>query len=133
MAASVSSNDAIKYYITGAEVEPISTAADKSIIGQLSEYIARARGIELPENVSIRARHHILDAIGGMISGSVLPPGRLAIRSPRGQAGAHEARVIGSHLLTTAVNAALANGVMAHSDETDDSQAQSSTHPGCAI
>ncbi len=69
MAASISSNDAIKYYITGAEVEPISTAADKSIIGQLSEYIARARGIELPENVSIRARHHILDAIAAMISG----------------------------------------------------------------
>jgi len=99
----------------------------------LSEYIARARGIELPDNVSLRARHHILDAIAAMVSGSALPPGRLAIRYIQAQGGTPEARVIGSQLLTTAVNAALANGVMAHSDETDDSHAPSSTHPGCAI
>jgi 2-methylcitrate dehydratase PrpD len=111
----------------------ISTVGDKSIISQLSEYIAKARRMELPDNVSIRARHHILDAIAAMVSGSVLPPGRLAIRYIQGQAGTQEARVIGSQLLTTAVNAALANGVMAHSDETDDSHAPSSTHPGCAI
>jgi 2-methylcitrate dehydratase PrpD len=108
-------------------------ASDKPIIDQLSEYIAKARRMELPDNVSIRARHHILDAIAAMVSGSVLPPGRLAIRYIQGQAGTQEARVIGSQLLTTAVNAALANGVMAHSDETDDSHAPSSTHPGCAI
>jgi 2-methylcitrate dehydratase PrpD len=81
----------------------------------------------------IRARHHILDAIAAMVSGSVLPPGRLAIRYIEGQGGAEEARVVGTQLLTAAVNAALANGVMAHSDETDDSHAPSSTHPGCAI
>jgi 2-methylcitrate dehydratase PrpD len=110
-----------------------STIGDKPIIRQLSDYIARARRIELPDNVSLRARHHILDAIAAMVSGSVLLPGRLAIRYIQGQAGAQEARVIGSQLLTTAVNAALANGIMAHSDETDDSHAPSSTHPGCAI
>jgi 2-methylcitrate dehydratase PrpD len=108
-------------------------AGDKPIIVLLSEYIASARRIGLPENVSIRARHHILDAIAAMVSGSVLPPGRLAIGYIKGQGGVREARVIGSELLTTAVNAALANGVMAHSDETDDSHAPSSTHPGCAI
>jgi 2-methylcitrate dehydratase PrpD len=108
-------------------------ARGKPIIGQLSEYIAKARQIELPDNVSLRARHHILDTIAAMVSGSVLPPGRLAIRYIQGQAGAQEARVIGSQFKTTAVNAALANGVMAHSDETDDSHAPSSTHPGCAI
>jgi 2-methylcitrate dehydratase PrpD len=120
-------------YDYGTQIEPITMPGDKPIIRQLSEYIARARGIELPDNVSLRARHHILDAIAAMVSGSVLPPGRLAIRYIQGQAGAEEARVIGSQLLTTAVNAALANGVMAHSDETDDSHAPSSTHPGCAI
>jgi 2-methylcitrate dehydratase PrpD len=111
----------------------ITTAANKPIIKELSEYVAQARRIELPENVSIRVRHHMLDAIAAMVSGSVLPPGRLAIRYIQGQGGTQEARVIGSPLQTTAVNAALANGVMAHSDETDDSHAPSSTHPGCAI
>jgi 2-methylcitrate dehydratase PrpD len=31
------------------------------------------------------------------------------------------------------VNAALANGMLAHADETDDSHAPSQTHPGCGI
>jgi 2-methylcitrate dehydratase PrpD len=31
------------------------------------------------------------------------------------------------------VNAALANGMLAHADETDDSHAASHTHPGCAV
>ena len=91
------------------------------------------RRCQLPSEVASRARQHVLDTIAAMVSGSALPPGRLAIRYIQGQAGAQQARVIGSPLLTTAVNAALANGIMAHADETDDSHAPSSTHPGCAI
>ena len=41
--------------------------------------------------------------------------------------------MIGSRIVTTAVNAALANGMLAHADETDDSHAPSLSHPGCAI
>ena len=41
--------------------------------------------------------------------------------------------MIGSRIVTTAVNAALANGMLAHADETDDSHAPSLTHPGCGI
>jgi 2-methylcitrate dehydratase PrpD len=33
----------------------------------------------------------------------------------------------------SAINAALANGMLAHADETDDSHAPSLTHPGCGI
>ena len=40
---------------------------------------------------------------------------------------------MGSNVATTAINAALANGMLAHSDETDDSHAPSLTHPGCQI
>jgi 2-methylcitrate dehydratase PrpD len=87
----------------------------------------------LPDQVTARVRHHILDAIAAMVSGSELPPGRLAIRYVRAQEGAREARVVGTRFLTTAVNAAMANGIMAHSDETDDSHAPSSTHPACAV
>jgi 2-methylcitrate dehydratase PrpD len=41
--------------------------------------------------------------------------------------------VIGSTFLTNSVNAALANGVMAHADETDDSHLVGRFHPGCGI
>jgi 2-methylcitrate dehydratase PrpD len=111
----------------------MATPAGNSIIKQVSEYVAAAGRTDLPADVSTKAKHHILDAIAAMVSGSVLPPGRLAVRYVADQGGAQEAQVIGSRFLTTAVNAALANGVMAHADETDDSHAPSSTHPGCAI
>ena len=110
-----------------------ATPTGDSIIKQVSEYVAAAGRAELPGDVCIKTKHHTLDAIAAMISGSVLPPGRLAIRYVEGQGGAPEAQVIGCASITTAVNAALANGVMAHADETDDSHAPSSTHPGCAI
>ena len=109
------------------------TPTGNTIIKQVSEYVAAAGRTDIPGDVSTRAKHHILDAIAAMVSGSVLPPGRLAIRYVASQGGAAEAHVVGSALITTAVNAALANGVMAHADETDDSHAPSSTHPGCAI
>jgi 2-methylcitrate dehydratase PrpD len=41
--------------------------------------------------------------------------------------------VIGSRFITTAQHAALANGMLGHADETDDSHAPSLCHPGCAI
>ena len=39
----------------------------------------------------------------------------------------------GSAVVTTAVQAAFAMGMMAHSDETDDSHERAGMHPGCAI
>lgn len=38
-----------------------------------------------------------------------------------------------SAILTAAVNAALANGMLAHADETDDSHKDSRCHPGCGV
>ena len=86
------------YNLEETGIETISTTTEKSIIGQLSQYIAAARRTELPTEVSSRGRQHILDAIAAMVSGSALPPGRLAIRYIEGQGGAQEARVIGSAL-----------------------------------
>jgi 2-methylcitrate dehydratase PrpD len=47
--------------------------------------------------------------------------------------GMPEASVVGTPVRTSMVNAALANGMLAHADETDDSHAPSRTHPGCAV
>jgi 2-methylcitrate dehydratase PrpD len=75
----------------------------------------------------------MLDTIAAIVSGSRLEPGKHAISYVRTLEGNREASVIGSRILTTAVNAALANGMLAHADETDDSHAPSLTHPGCGI
>ena len=68
-----------------------------------------------------------------MISGARLRPGRLAIDYVTKLGGARQASVVGTRLLTCPVHAALANGMLAHADETDDSHAPSRNHPGCAV
>jgi 2-methylcitrate dehydratase PrpD len=100
---------------------------------ELSEYIASALTRALPDAVVEKARHHILDTLAAMVSGTGLKPGRLAISYAQAQGGTPEASVVGTRLRVSAVNAALANGMLAHADETDDSHAPSRTHPGCAV
>jgi 2-methylcitrate dehydratase PrpD len=99
----------------------------------LATYIARAIKKPLPKAVVEKTKHHVLDTIAAMVSGSQLPPGRKAIDYIRTLGGTKEAGVVGSKFITTAENAALANGMLAHADETDDSHAPSLTHPGCGI
>lgn len=106
---------------------------DGSIIGRLSNYVADASKGKLPEEVALKGKHHILDTIAAMVSGTTLEPGQLAIKYAEAQGGTPEAQVVGTPIVTNAVNAALANGILAHADETDDSHAASGTHPGCAI
>ena len=77
-----------------------------------------------------KTKHHVLDTIAAMVSGSRLLPGRKGISYVKTLGGTKEACVIGSRIVTTASNAALANGMFAHADETDDSHAPSLTHPG---
>jgi 2-methylcitrate dehydratase PrpD len=100
---------------------------------RLSAYIASALRRPLPPPVVEKTKHHILDTIAAMVSGSRLTPGKKAIAYVKTLGGVKEACVIGSDIVTNAVNAALANGMLAHADETDDSHAPSLTHPGCGI
>jgi 2-methylcitrate dehydratase PrpD len=102
-------------------------------MARLSAYIASTLDRPLPNKVVEKTKHHILDTFAAMISGSRLGPGIKALAYVKTLGGVKEACVIGSNFTTTAVNAALANGMLAHADETDDSHAPSLTHPGCGI
>jgi 2-methylcitrate dehydratase PrpD len=99
----------------------------------LSDYMAAAKDRALPPDVAEKAKHHILDTVAAMVSGSELPPGRAALALARAQAGRPVATVVGSTILTGPMDAALVNGVLAHSDETDDSHGPSQSHPGASI
>jgi 2-methylcitrate dehydratase PrpD len=103
------------------------------VMRRLSAYVSAAGRRPLPAAVVEKTKHHILDTIAAMISGSRLLPGRKGIAYVKGLGGTKEACVIGSRIVTNAANAALANGMSAHADETDDSHAPSLTHPGCGI
>jgi 2-methylcitrate dehydratase PrpD len=88
---------------------------------ELTAYIANALAAPTPDDVLEKARHHLLDTVAAMVSGSRLRAGLLATTYVRSMAGAPLCTVVGADFLTTPVDAALANGMMAHADETDDS------------
>jgi len=103
------------------------------ITSELSRYIANAVKKPLPRAVSERAKIHLVDTFAAMVSGSRLLPGKAAIAYVRTQGGKPECGVIGTRIVTSAVNAALANGMFGHADETDDTHPPSLTHPGTSV
>jgi 2-methylcitrate dehydratase PrpD len=103
------------------------------LMGEISQYISSALSHPIPTDVQQRAKYHALDTIAAMVSGSRLLPGEMAIKFARTQGGTSEAVVIGSDIVTTTINAALANGMLAHADETDDSHKGSRSHLGCGV
>ncbi len=105
-------------------------AAATDLTGQLARYMVQARDRALPAKVTLEGKHHILDTLGAMVSGSRLKAGEMATAFVRTQGGTAEASVIASNIRTTAINAALANGMCGHGDETDDVELVTKTHPG---
>src|SRR5262245_35978517 len=103
------------------------------VMAALSSYMGAARECVLPDEVAEKTKHHVLDTFAAMISGSHLLPGHAAIQFARGYGGERIATVVGSDVMCGPIEAALANGVLAHADETDDSHAPSLSHPGCAV
>lgn len=104
-------------------ISPITTA--------LADYVARALDRELPASALARTKLHVLDTIAAMVSGSRLRPGQLAARYVDSLGGKPQAMVIGTGVITSAVNAALANAMAAHADETDDTNPVGPFHAGC--
>src|SRR5215510_6310227 len=109
------------------------TPGTSPVMQTLSAYMAAAGSRTLPAEAAEHAKHHLLDTLASMISGSELLPGQAAQRYIRAHGGKGTATIAGTALTAAPVDAALANGVMAHADETDDSHNASRSHPGCAV
>ena len=103
------------------------------LTGRLAQYMAEARNRSLPPEVALAGKHRILDSLGAVISGARLKPGEMAIKYLRLQGGTPESSILATDLKTSAVNAALANGMFGHADETDDFEPVTKSHPGCSV
>jgi 2-methylcitrate dehydratase PrpD len=112
---------------------PVTEEPLSPVTVALANYISGALDRELPAAVVAKTKMHVLDTIAAMISGSRLKAGVAAARYVDGLGGKPQATVVGTNLLTSTVNAALANGMAAHGDETDDSHLKARSHPGCGI
>ncbi len=113
--------------VAGLALAPTRAVADgpSPAMAALSAYMSEAGARALPADVAEQAKHHLIDTLAAMVSGSQLPPGQAAVRHVTAHAGTGGATVAGTALTAAPLDAALANGVMAHADETDDSHGPS--------
>jgi 2-methylcitrate dehydratase MmgE/PrpD-like protein len=112
---------------------PQNRSPTTDVMDILSQYMADAQSRILPPEVAEKAKEHVLDTLAAMVSGTELPPAKVALNFARFHEGAKTATVVGSDLLCGPAEAAFTNGMLAHSDETDDSHSPSHSHPGCAV
>jgi 2-methylcitrate dehydratase PrpD len=96
-----------------------------------ADHVAKALDRELPADVISHTKLHVLDTFAAMVSGSRLKAGGLAARYVDSLGGKPQAMVIGTPIVTSSVHAALANGMAAHADETDDTNPIGPVHLGC--
>jgi 2-methylcitrate dehydratase PrpD len=113
--------------------EPAADAPLSPVTGALCGYVAHTLDRDMPQEVVAKTKLHILDTIAAMVSGARLKAGEMAARYVDSLGGKPQATVIGTGIVTSSVNAALANGMAAHGDETDDSHLRGRFHPGCGI
>lgn len=103
------------------------------ITNKLCQFLDEARTVHLDERTIEKAKHHIVDSIAAMISGTALHVGKKAVNALPAFEGLPEATVFGQSKRYPAYWAAMFNAMLAHADETDDSHETSITHPGCGI
>ncbi|MBI3917189.1 MAG: MmgE/PrpD family protein [Betaproteobacteria bacterium] len=103
------------------------------LMQELSRHMAGALKRRLPVEVAERAKLHLVDTFAAIASGTRLLPGKRAIAYVKPFGGRPEAGIIGTRLVTTTLNAALANAMSGHADETDDTHPATRTHPGTSV
>ena len=90
-----------------------------SITASLADWLCSQRWDALPENVRSKAVDVIFDSTGAMAACSQLPEVVAIVRFLRRMGGDAHCTMIGHAGSTSVVNAAMANGAMAHGDEAD--------------
>ena len=87
---------------------------------RMARFISEARFEDIPTPAVNLAKLCLLDAVGCALYGTTRPLGRLMTDLVDELGGKPVARVIGTRIETNAVNAAMANGTLGHSEDFDD-------------
>jgi 2-methylcitrate dehydratase PrpD len=103
-----------------------------SLTEQLASWFAALRYEDLPDDVIKNTRLRILDIIGLSLAGSKLEYGPIAHKAALAIGGQAEAHIIGFGDHIGAPSAAMANGLMAHCLEFDDTHNETLVHASVA-
>src|SRR6185503_20857328 len=87
---------------------------------RMARFITEARFEDIPTPAVNLAKLCLLDAVGCAIYGTTRPLGKIMTSVVDELGGKPVARVLGTKIETNAVNAAMANGTLGHSEDFDD-------------
>lgn len=99
----------------------------------LASFAATARDKGIPDEVVVSVRQRVLDVLGLCVAATTLPTSRAVLGLVEAQGGAAESHVVGLPGRFPAAQAALANGVLAHSLDFDDTHLPSVLHPSAVV
>ncbi len=96
----------------------------------LARFAAETRSDLIPEDARAATRRHLLDCVGVALGAAAEPPGRMAAEVVSEAGGTAEARLLGSGIATSVLQAAWGNGTLAHLLDYDDT---GFSHPTACI
>ena len=105
---------------------------DKTISVQIAEYVARLGPTDIGLGTQHATRRALLDALGVMLAASGLADDPTPYRAVA-HIGHGRSRLLGTHALTSAASAALANGALAHALDFGDTFDPGPAHPNAAL
>ncbi|TDD47432.1 MmgE/PrpD family protein [Nonomuraea terrae] len=108
--------------------------AETTLAGRLADFAVDASFETLPEAVVDSVRRRVLDVLGLCVAAHRLPTSRAILDYVLDQGGRSQAHVVGGGpAAVPAALAALANGVLAHSLDYDDTHLPSVLHPSASV
>lgn len=99
----------------------------------LAEFVAGLRPDDLPADVVVAAKRHILDAAGVALAAAAVGTVTPAAEMVHSWSGATEASVIGHDFKAPAPGAALVNGALVHALSYDDTHVESLVHASAVV
>ncbi|MEU5464195.1 MmgE/PrpD family protein [Streptomyces althioticus] len=107
--------------------------AEHTLARRLAEFATQTSYETLPADVVDSVRKRVVDVLGLCVAAHRLPTSTAIVEHVREQGGRPQATVIGGATPLPAPLAALANGVLAHSLDYDDTHLPSVLHPSASV
>src|SRR5688572_12028800 len=99
-----------------------------SVAEDFAQFVSAIKLDQIPEPVIATARLVFLDSIGVALAASLTESGRTATGLAQTLGGKPESQVIGAQCRTSAANAVLANGTLAHALDYDETLEEGIIH-----
>lgn len=104
-----------------------------SISQEVGKFVVGAKFDDLPQKVVVKAKQHIMDTLGVLVAAVEDPIAGVVSKFLGDTGGDQRCTVLGTAMKTSLLNAALANGILAHALDYDDSSWRLIGHPSAAV